>query len=58
LLLAVELGVVTVPVVVGLYGQTAFPDSKGLQPEELSAPTEKLEFDVASIRRNKSGTPA
>lgn len=52
LLLAVGLGTAA-----GLYGQTVAPDSQTLPTQNLSAPAEKLEFDVASIRQSKSGTP-
>lgn len=42
---------------VGLYAQTPAPDSHGAPTQPLSTPTEKLEFDVSSIRQNKSGAP-
>ena len=40
---------------IGLYAQTAAPDSQGAPTRQLSAPPERLEFDVSSIRQNKSG---
>lgn len=58
LLLAVGLGVVGVPATAGLYGQSASPDSQGPPTHGLSAPTERLQFDVASIRRDNSDAPA
>ena len=39
---------------VGLYAQTAAPDYQGAPTQQSSAPTERLEFDVSSIRQNKS----
>ena len=46
---------VAVPAALGLYGQTTAPDSQTQATRRLSAPTNTLEFDVASIRQNKSG---
>ena len=53
-LLAVGLGAITVPMAIGLYAQTVAPDSQRPPTQHLSAPAERLEFDVASIRPNKS----
>ena len=57
LLLALGIGALTAPVPVGLYGQIGAPDSPRPSTQQLYTPAEKLEFDVASIRLNKSSAP-
>ena len=57
LLLAVGLGTVAASVAVGLYGQSVARDSQMPPTQQLSAPAERREFEVASIRRNRSGAP-
>jgi len=57
MVLTVWAGAVAALCAAGLYGQTAAPDSQVPPTQKLSAPAEKLEFDVASIRPNKSGGP-
>jgi uncharacterized protein (TIGR03435 family) len=57
LLMAVGLGTLTAPMAIGLYGQAGAPDSQRPPTQQMSAPAERLEFDVASIRPNKSGAP-
>lgn len=49
--------VLTAPMADRLYGQTTTLDPGTGPADALSAPQEKLEFDVASIRQNKSGAP-
>ena len=48
---------VAIPMAVGLYGQTAAPDSQAPKTQRPAASTERLEFDVASIKLSKSGDP-
>ena len=57
LLLAVGPGVVAIPMAVGVYGQTAAPASQEPPTQRSFAPTERLEFDVASIKQSKSSEP-
>jgi len=46
---------VAIPMPVGLYGQTAATNSQGPPTQRVFSPTERLEFDVASIKQSKSG---
>lgn len=55
--LTLELGAVAMLSAVGLYGQAVVRGSDATALPRRSAPAERLEFDVASIRPNQSGGP-
>jgi uncharacterized protein (TIGR03435 family) len=54
-LLAVGIAALAVPVSFALYGQTAAKEFQMPPTQQPSAPAERLEFDVASVRQSKSG---